>query len=318
MNCQTDCQTERQTPKRVLLIVFSGTRNTLLVAEMFSEHFRKMNIPADIFDITGTETKPPLDGYDVIGLGYPIYAFNTPLFFLRYVKKLALRDKKVFIFKTSGEPTFFNKASSFSLIKILKNCAVLGDYHFLMPYNIIFRFPDNLIKQMYQYAVKYSGLAAANIINGSVSFVKYNLFHWFVSFIFKIQRLGFLNGKFYGVKKEKCTKCLICLRGCPAGNITLRRDVLHFGFKCQMCMRCSFFCPADAMIIGFLQLWKVNGPFRFKQLAADESLDGKFINEHTRGLYRVFIPYFKSLDQLFALRIPGEGIQEQFHKPVPV
>jgi NAD-dependent dihydropyrimidine dehydrogenase PreA subunit len=291
-----------QKPKQILLIVFSGTGNTLLTAEMLRDRFLERGAAADILQIPPEDGKTvQFDSYDLIGLGYPVYAFNVPLIFLRFVKGLDLKNREVFIFKTSGEPSTFNRGSSYSLLTLLKrrHCSVLGDYHFLMPYNIIFRFPGGLVKQMYLYAQRYTALAAAAILAGRPSFIGFNFLHRLFSFIFRIQRSGAaLNGRLYGIRKERCTLCLLCLRNCPAKNISLKNNTLKFGFNCQMCMRCSFFCPADAMIIGFLDPWRVNGAFPFKKLAADEKTDGNFISEKTRGLYRIFIPYFRELDRL--------------------
>jgi NAD-dependent dihydropyrimidine dehydrogenase PreA subunit len=282
--------------KRILLIVFSGTGNTLLVAGMIRDEFLKAGFAVDILDITGHDAADAA-AYDLIGLGYPIYAFNTPIAFLRYVKRLALKDKKVFIFKSSGEPTFPNNGSSYSLLNILKGCEIFGDYHFLMPYNIITRFPDNLAKQMYLVAKKQSGVLAANVRAGKASFVRITLINRIISFLFRIQRPGAgINGSFYRVNKKKCHLCLRCVRDCPAGNIRLVNDKLRFGFRCQMCMRCSFYCPVDAIGIGFLNSWRVNGPYAFEKLVKDEDLDGRFINEHTRGIYRIYVPWFKKLE----------------------
>jgi hypothetical protein len=58
-----------------------------------------------------------------------------------------------------------------------------------------------------------------------------------------------------------------------------------------MCMRCAFRCPADALHIGLLDRWRVNGDFRFKDLDRDESLDGRFITAAARGLYRIYVPW---------------------------
>jgi flavodoxin len=71
--------------KRILLIVFSGTGNTLLVAGMIRDEFLKAGCAVDIRDITGHDEADTADtaAYDLIGLGYPIYAFNTPGAFLR-------------------------------------------------------------------------------------------------------------------------------------------------------------------------------------------------------------------------------------------
>ncbi|MDR2019559.1 MAG: EFR1 family ferrodoxin [Treponema sp.] len=291
-----------QRPKRILLIVFSGTGNTLLIAEMLRDHFREKGAEADILSIPPKEGRAVhLDSYDLVGLGYPVYAFNVPLFFLRFVRELDLRRKEAFIFKTSGEPTTFNRGSSWALLKLLKrqHCSILGDYHFLMPYNIIFRFPEGLVKQMYLYARRYTALAAANVLKGVPSFISFTFLHRLFSFVFRIQRAGAaLNGRLYGIRKKRCTLCLLCLRNCPAKNISLKNNTLQFGFNCQMCMRCSFFCPPDAMITGFLNPWRVNGAFPFKKLAADKNIAERFIGEGTRGFYRIFIPYFRELDRI--------------------
>ncbi|MDR2185993.1 MAG: EFR1 family ferrodoxin [Treponema sp.] len=292
---------DHQRPKRILLIVFSGTGNTLLTAEMLRDHFGEKGAAADILQIPPENKAVQLDSYDIIGLGYPVYAFNVPLIFLRFVEGLDLRNRETFIFKTSGEPTTFNRGSSSSLLKLLKrqNCSILGDYHFLMPYNIIFRFPDGLVKQMYLYARRYTALAAVNILRGVPSFISFNLLHRIFSFVFRIQRFGAaLNGRFYGIRKKQCTLCLLCLHRCPSKNISLKNNTLKFGFNCQMCMRCSFFCPADAVTIGFLNLWRVNGAFPFEKLAADKKVKDNFISEKTRGFYRIFMPYFRELDRL--------------------
>jgi NAD-dependent dihydropyrimidine dehydrogenase PreA subunit len=288
--------------ERILLIVFSGTGNTLLVAGMIRDEFVKAGRGADILDISRDGAGEHAAAYDIIGLGYPVYAFNTPGFFLRYVRRLALRDKKVFIFKSSGEPSFPNRGSSYSLISMLKGCRLLGDYHFLMPYNIITRFPDNLVKQMYLAAKKQSRLLAANVLAGRILSARITFANRIISFLFRIQRPGAaINGKLYGVKRKKCSRCLRCVRNCPAGNIRLVNGRLRFGFRCRMCMRCSFYCPVDALSIGLLDPWRVNGPFPFEALAKDESLDGRFINEHTRGIYRIYIPWFREIcaDQSF-------------------
>jgi ferredoxin/putative NADPH-quinone reductase len=305
--------------KRILLIVFSGTGNTLFVARELKKHLEK-TVPADICEMGQPFT---LDGYDTIGLGYPVYAYNTPLVFLRYVKKLAvaggddrgggiagsnsIAGKNVFIFKTSGEPLRFNNASSLSLLRLLKNCAFLGEYHFLMPYNIIFRFPDSLAKQMAVYVKKYAEKAAANILSGQPSLIKAGLLDRIVSFVLKIQRLGGpLCGKFYSIDRKKCSFCLRCVKTCPSSNISVQNkqvkrhkgqdfpETAHFrfGFKCLMCMRCSFFCPKDTVNIGLLNPWKVNGPYDFAKLEKDGALDGNFITENTKGAWGIYKDYF--------------------------
>ena len=66
----------------------------------------------------------------------------------------------------------------------------------------------------------------------------------------------------------------------------------------MMCMRCSFYCPKDAINIGFLQMWgwKVNGGYKFNEIINNEQLNGKYINENSKGFYSCFIKKWKEID----------------------
>jgi flavodoxin/NAD-dependent dihydropyrimidine dehydrogenase PreA subunit len=285
--------------KKILLIVFSGTGNTLYVAKLIQSDFEERGCKADIFDISNPPANINIEDYDLIGLAYPIYAFNAPKIFLDAVKNMKLRGKSVFIFKTSGEPLHINNSSSHDLINMIGRKDVLGDYHFLMPYNIIFRFPDSLVKQMLLSAKDYSKVLVSNILSEKKSFVDYNFLNAVLSFFFKIQQFGAcLNGKLYHVDRKKCSLCLTCVKECPAGNISVRKNTFRFASACQMCMRCSFYCPKDAIRIGLLNPWRVNGPFNFESILRDDNIDSIFITEKSKGFYRSFKKYFRELDAI--------------------
>jgi NAD-dependent dihydropyrimidine dehydrogenase PreA subunit len=280
--------------KKLLLIVWSGTGNTLRIAGLLRESFARRGIPGDILDIA-KDHHVALDDYDIIGLGYPVYAYNAPAVFVRYVRGLGLEGREIFIFKSSGEPLKFNNASSRRLHRLLSNCRILGEYHFLMPYNIMFRFPDNLVKQMYQHAEGLSETAVEEIAarRGRPP-PRCGVPELLVSILLGIQRFGaFINGPLFWIDRKRCTRCMKCLNECPASNISLKDGFFRFGFKCQMCMRCTLYCPADAVRPGLLNGWRINGPYPFEALMADKSLDGRFITPHSRGIYRIFRPYFE-------------------------
>ena len=73
---------------------------------------------------------------------------------------------------------------------------------------------------------------------------------------------GRLIGRGYKVT-DKCIKCQKCVRECPTHNITFENGKLKFGKNCLICTRCSFHCPANAIKIGILEGWKVNGVYNF-------------------------------------------------------
>ncbi|MCK9287927.1 MAG: hypothetical protein M0P29_10235 [Sphaerochaetaceae bacterium] len=79
-------------------------------------------------------------------------------------------------------------------------------------------------------------------------------------------------------------------------NITITGDTLHFGRNCAMCMHCAMFCPEDAMHMGIIHFWKINSPYRFHNLLHDTPLKFPFVDENTKGYFRLFLPYYKRVD----------------------
>ena len=137
--------------KTAIIYVFSGTFNTLKAARMISDALGKNNINARVCEVRRPFNDiPSPEGYDLVGFGYPVHAFNVPQVFLKFVKQLAPGTQRAFIFKTSGEPFHFNDASSRLLCRQLKRKGydVMFETHMLMPYNIMFRYSDSLVKQM--------------------------------------------------------------------------------------------------------------------------------------------------------------------------
>ena len=87
----------------------------------------------------------------VIVMAYPIYGFNAPQIVTEFVKSFPNGTQNVYFLKTSGEPLKLNDASSLTLVKILKKKGydVRGEYHYVMPYNMIFRHSDALASKMF-------------------------------------------------------------------------------------------------------------------------------------------------------------------------
>lgn len=289
---------------KILFLLFSGTNNTYEIARLLASDFVIKGHTSEIIKIDIETPKIDLTGYDLVGFGYPIYAFNEPRFFWRYIKTLNLdKNSKYFIFKTSGETLGINNASSRRILRRLKKdkCDVLGDYHFVMPYNIHFRFEDAFVKEIMMYNRKLSKILVANIINGKKSFLKTNIFYNFLAWAIGIQRPGAtLNSYLYRTDMNKCIKCMKCVRDCPVHNIYYQDGIIRFRHNCQMCMRCSFFCPRDAISIGFIDSWRVNGVYRFAEIEKKDFLKLPYITEKSKGFYRCFIRYFAEIDKVYS------------------
>lgn len=284
--------------KNILLIYFSGTGNTRKIARFFQDEFRAEGAKVTLFDITSGDKLPDTRGYDITGFGYPVHAFNPPKIFYRFVRTLgALDSKYAFIFKTSGEPLRMNDGSSSALARLLRHKGyILGaERHYVMPYNIITRHSDAMAKQMYLYARALTKVHAKDILSQRLEEERIRLLPALISFVFRIEWLftGMI-GRLFSVDKTKCIGCNKCVRECPANNIGVVDGEYVFGMDCAVCMRCAFGCPADAIKIGILNGWRVNGEYAFASY-----IDNSDIHEcGYEGGYRIYKKYFEEADKL--------------------
>lgn len=287
---------------KVLLVIFSGTGNTRAVGEMISRRFREKGYAVETVEIKRPfpEIKN-IDSYRFAGFGYPVHAFNIPRIFRKFLETLpAAAGAKAFIFKTSGEPLGLNDASSFVLRKTLKKKGydVVSDAHFLMPYNVIFRYPDGAVKTMVKYADFLSRSFVDKLICGVPDTVKYKKRYRLFSALLRIQYLGAaLNGKLIKADARKCVRCLKCVKNCPTKNIKLKSGKIKFASKCTMCMRCAMMCPEDAIKFGFLNKWKVHGRYDFERILADDSIDDNFFSTTDSRFFRMHRKYYEKLNK---------------------
>lgn len=284
---------------KIVLYVFSGTGNTLKVASLYKQY---LNAEVTVYRVSKkSPPPPPPEEFDLIGIGYPIHAFSAPEPILKFVKTLpALRDKRAFVFKTSGEGLHLNDGSSQKLIKIMKKKGydVLFERHFVMPYNMIYRHSDEMAKQMWIYARAMAKLSAGEIENGVRKKVKQNIFKKAFTATFRVieQPFAHIHGPLFKVDSKKCINCERCIKTCPQANIKVKDGKIKFGKACVLCMGCSFNCPTDAIKVGVFKFWKVNGSYRLNELEKDKSLYFPLVPDRAKGIYRLYKKYYKECD----------------------
>ena len=288
---------------KILLIYYTGTFNTRYVTNALKNRLIKAGYLVDTVEVNIDTTIVDLTEYDIIGLGYPIYAFNSPNIFNKYLKKLNfLPSKRYFIYKNSGETLKYNDASSRVIFSILKrqNCDIKNEYHIVMPYTIHFRFDDAFVKEILNYLDKQLEIIAYDLLNNYGSKINEPVKLKLISRFYTLQRLGGpVNSLFYKVDYTKCVKCNKCMDNCPVHNIAFKNGKYKFGRKCLMCMRCSFYCPEDAIEIGLYDKWRVNGEYDFKNIKNNKVLKLPFITEKSTGFYECFIKTFKEIDKRY-------------------
>ena len=288
-----------------LLIYFTGTFNTRYVSNRLKDKMEKAGYEVTLYEIDPRNNERlDLSKYDVIGLGYPIYGFAAPYPFLRFIRKQRFPEgKKVFIYKNSGETLHENDASSLYILRKLRRCkaAIQNEYHFMMPYNIHFKFEDKLIKEMLTMDEKLYDILVYEIQNNIPNLKPYKCWPKMVTATVSkpMYIAGDVNSFLYKIDPKKCIKCGKCVRQCPTHNIYVNeKGAYKFHHHCNMCMRCSFYCPTDAFDIGFLQDWgwKVNGGYNFNKIN-DITLTEPVITEKTEGFFHCYIETYQKINQ---------------------
>lgn len=289
---------------KVLLIYFSGTGHTARCAEAISASFKAHGHEVVSFRYMKGEPLPyDVNDFDLLGFGYPIHAFNLPEAFHRFLCALPAAAKDFFVFKVSGEPFHFNDSSSYHMVRKMKKKGyrLIAEKHFLMPYNIMFRYRDGLTKQMALYLPALSEAFVQGILNDKPETIPYHWYHKVLSFLLRIEWIApKVNAPLVRFSKKKCIQCQKCVRDCPGGAIEFLGDgkfKVRAG-KCTMCMRCTMECPKDAISFGIMNPWKVNGSYPFEKLLNDPEVDAHFVHEGMKGYFKNFLPYFRRADAL--------------------
>lgn len=297
--------------KTCLIYTFSGTGNSLIVANFVAGYLKQKDIETTIFNVKEPISNvPDPNDYDYFGLSYPIHGFNTPLPFVKFLKKVVnskVKNRPYFIIKNSGEPFAVNNASSARFVGLLKRKGYVPtlEHHFLMPYNIMFTYKENLRKQMYLYVKALTKVFADDIVSGKVMKIHYPFFYRLFAFFVRIEWIaGFANAPLMYVKKKICINCDKCIKGCPVNALYRnKKGKIKVHHNCCICMACSFNCPVDAFRMGFLNPWRVNfGGFQYDRLLKDESLDGKFVNRNTKGYFKLFRKYYHKQNEILKSR----------------
>lgn len=285
---------------KILLIYFTGTYNTRYltnyIEKLLGEKGHQVEKAEINCDLKPINTKD----YDYIGFGYPIYGFNSPRPFNQYVKKLSYKEgQKYFIYKNSGETYGINNASDKDLLRLMKKrkCVLSGQYHFVMPYNIHFPFEKDFVREILAYDDKLAKIMIYDLENGYINRINSNFIYNVAASAVAIQRIGGdINSFLYKVDSDKCVKCMKCIENCPEKNIVVKGDKIKFNHHCDMCMRCSFFCPTNAINIGLLQNWRVNGDYYLEKMQQDGAPVEPYITNESKGFYKCFIKTFKDID----------------------
>lgn len=276
--------------KSVGIYCFSATGNTLRVCKLIKEQLETLGAEVKILKVEdGYNEDIPPARFDTFAVAYPVHGFNAPQNVVDFVGNFPEGDKGYYIIKSSGEPAPANRDSSHQIVKILrkKGYEMMDEFHYVMPYNMIFRHSQDMVDMMWKRACDAAPFDAKEIFEGGRGAIKQKFRHRFISRLFTLEHGGMrIIGRGFKVDMDKCIKCGRCVKGCPVQNITFDGEKFSFGKKCLGCVRCSFNCPVNAIHISILEGWKVNGPYKIgEKKEYDEGKVCRYCNKSYRRYF---------------------------------
>lgn len=288
--------------KKCLLVYYSGTGNGKYLTEKLTARLQDKGYEVDVYRINPLNLeKLDYSKYDLVGVGYPIYGFNMPGIVHRFFKKQKFEpNQRIFVYKNSGETYKENDSSSLVLRKFIKRskACLTNEYHFMMPYNIHFRYDEKLVKEMLVMDDKLMDILVKEVTENIPNIKKYKFRNNLINRLFRLTYIGGnVNVRFYKVDQNKCIKCGLCVKGCQMKNIYFnKKGNIAFHHKCLMCMYCTLNCPKDAIKMGLFNSWRVNKPYNYKEIEKIE-LSEPVITEKTTGFFKCYIKTYQDINK---------------------
>lgn len=237
--------------KPVTMYCFSGTGNTLLVARAMRDEFAAAGIPAAIRPLEKSDPGA-VDLAGTIGLAFPVAVFSTFPLVWRFVEGLP---------ETGGAPVFMvdtlggasgGIVGPLRRVLLRKGYVPLGAREIVMPSNFMKVPGEAKCRELIAKGCAEARVYARELADGKASWpgskflvsravcamsrAMTAMWRWRIS-----QRMF----RFH-LDRSLCTKCGLCARLCPTGNIAMDEWPAH-GARCEYCMRCGSFCPAGAL-----------------------------------------------------------------------
>jgi hypothetical protein len=137
---------------RTLLLYFSGSGSTKMIAEIVANGLRGRGRKVDLLEISAKANPKIIDKYDNYIIGTPTYHCAPPKYVVNFLNKLFVqgRPKNAYLFATCGLYPGNNLRTIAKLIR-QKNIMTIGHRHFVGPASDGSLMFPSFIESMFQY-----------------------------------------------------------------------------------------------------------------------------------------------------------------------
>ena len=269
-----------------VILYFSGTGNTALIAEEIKKRLENSGHAAETISIEEQEKLKKFDFTGkILGFGFPVYKFTYPDIFER-------------VFPIINKPEVAGGYFMFSTYARFDACA-FND------------FSENLDKSRFHRIARQSfkapscGISARKPVNDyeyeSVMFFEDDIKEKLDIFVQEIvlnrdmgksikQKRGFLSKmkkrivrdieltKYpkLGIKPDRCTVCGLCVNNCPESNLVKEDGEIRVvdTSGCLHCLRCINHCPSNAITFGELTEGDNRYTFKIRDMLFEKASNG--------------------------------------------
>ncbi|PKN74072.1 MAG: hypothetical protein CVU50_00410 [Candidatus Cloacimonetes bacterium HGW-Cloacimonetes-3] len=236
---------------KICVYYFSGTGNTRFVAEDMQQRFIDSGSQCELIPIesvTKGEVVLNPEEYDLVGIGFPVHAYDAPGIVYEFLELLPAAPIRYFLFKTAGDKLFYGGSTNhLRMLLANKRWKLAYESFFVMPANMASPAKPGKIARLAEAARIHSAETVADILSGTRKLLPDSTSQRISTLFKRLETRGCRKGSRHWRVSSNCDLCGKCVQECPTSNITLVDGKLKFGDKCIFCLRCWWNCPSRAI-----------------------------------------------------------------------
>lgn len=244
--------------KKILLVYFSGTGGTKLVADQFEDSFTesgcqviKHSLDLQVFKNNRDHYPEIVQEIDQIILIYAVHAMDAPEPVYEWIQAMP-KDGKIPIAVISisgGGEIWPNTSCRVAVINALeaKGYPVPYENMMVMPSNWITPGDEHVVMHLLNKMPQKVMAIVAAVQAGEK---RRSGFKLSTRILMPLSNIEKKQAKVFGNKLkvlEQCNGCGWCEKNCPRENIFIKDKTPVFANSCIMCLRCIYGCPKKAI-----------------------------------------------------------------------
>ncbi len=234
--------------KHLHLYWFSGSGNTLLAAEAFSDRLRELGWTVELRPLE-TANPEQIDPGVAFGLAFPTYFFSIPPMIRDFVRKLSRVGNTPAIMLGTHGAFSGGVAGPMKRKLAVKGFRCVAGRILYMPDSFFPFFSPKIKLRQLDRARRY----AEELDADQARWPRWPILSDIHGAIFG---MFFASRKLFGpfhatvhARTKECLRCDVCVRHCPMGALSRADEsaVPKSDLRCTNCLRCVAICPVDAM-----------------------------------------------------------------------